>query len=111
MGLRTINNAVFCKANPETIERLITIQRYIAYGNPTKKTVETLVRKRGFLRCEDKKTAITNNVLIEKLLGPDVVEGHMGCICVEDVIDTALNCKLEENDVMFQKILENIWPF
>lgn len=32
MGLRNINNAVFCKANAETMERLIIIQRYIAYG-------------------------------------------------------------------------------
>ena len=50
MGLRNINNAVFCKADAETMERLIIIQRYIAYGYPSKTTVETLVRKRGFLR-------------------------------------------------------------
>ena len=73
--------------------------------------MEELVRKRGNLRTDGKKTPITNNVLIEKLLGPDVVAGHMGCICVEDVIDVALNCNLEENDEMFKKMVESVWPF
>lgn len=55
--------------------------------------------------------AITNNVLIEKLLGPEVADGHQGCICVEDVIDVSMHCDEEENDGMFKKILENVWPF
>lgn len=117
LGLRDINNAVFLKANSETIDRLIICQKYIAYGYPTKKSVNELLRKRGFLKKEGKKEAITNNVLIESMLGPDVLEvqeeaaGHMGCICVEDVIDTVFNCAKDDNDGMFKLILKVIWPF
>jgi ribosomal protein L30/L7E len=39
MGLREINNAVFLKANSETIKQLVLVQEYISYGYPTKKTV------------------------------------------------------------------------
>ena len=98
LGLREINNAVFLKANRETIDRLITCHKYIAYGYPTKRTVNELLRKRGFLKQDGKKQAITNNVLIESLLGPEVqevgesCEGHMGCICIEDIIDTVFTC-------------------
>ena len=92
LGLRQINNAVFLRADQATIQKLLTVQRFLAYGYPTKTAVNELVRKRGFLRVEGKKTPISNNVLIEQLLGPDVVKDHMGCICVEDIIDNVLNC-------------------
>ncbi len=72
MGLREINNAVFLKANSETIKQLVLVQEYISYGYPTKKTVNQLVRKRGFIRKDGKKEPISNNLLIEELLGkPD----------------------------------------
>lgn len=88
------------------------ISEYLTYGYPTKRTVNELVRKRGFLRKETKKEAITNNVLIEELLGPDnMPDGHMGCICIEDIIDNIVNCYTSENDSAFHKIREVLWPF
>lgn len=115
LGLRAINNAVFLKANTNTIKKIITVQDYITYGYPTQKVVNELVRKRGFLRKDGlKKEAITNNVLIEELLGPDSVdrvEGHMGCICVEDIIDNIVKCWKPDNDAMFERIREVLWPF
>jgi large subunit ribosomal protein L7e len=45
------------------------IKEYVAFGYPTKKMVNDLIRKRGFLKKDGKKLAITDNVLIEELLG------------------------------------------
>ena len=105
---------MFLKTNRDTIKKLISVQEYICYGYPTFKTVNQMVRKRGFLRKDAKKEAITNNVLIEELLGPNsesVDEEHGGCICIEDVIDTVFKCSKVENDKMFERIRKVIWPF
>ena len=51
------------------MRKVTIIQDYIAYGYPTKKMVNDLVRKRGFLRKDNKKLAISDNMLIEELLG------------------------------------------
>jgi len=69
MGLRQINNCVFIRADKDNLKKILTVQDYISYGYPTKKMVNDLVRKRGFLKKDDKKLAITDNVLIEELLG------------------------------------------
>ena len=85
LGLRQINNAVFLKGNEATMKKLVIVADFISYGYPTNKIVIELIKKRGFLRRDDKKEAITNNVLIEELLGPDtgdVGSGHMGCILI-----------------------------
>ena len=76
LGLRDINNAVFLKANAETLDRLIICQKFIAYGYPTKKTVNELLRKRGFLKKDGKKEAITPPDIVNRLLaaaGEDMV--------------------------------------
>jgi len=59
------------RADKSTMVKLLTVQDYIAYGYPTKKLVNDLIRKRGFLKKDDKKLAITDNVLIEELLGQE----------------------------------------
>ena len=92
---------MFLKTNIDTIKKLISVQEYICYGYPSFATVNTLIRKRAFLRKDNKKEPITNNVLIEELLGPDSEghdEAHMGCICIEDVIDTIFKCWQPDND-------------
>jgi large subunit ribosomal protein L7e len=94
LGLRQINNAVFLRASEDTLKKLVMVNKSVSYGKPSKKIVNEIVRKRGFLRKGDdnEKLPITNNVLIEDLLGPGKIDEHMGCICVEDVIDTLVNC-------------------
>ena len=97
------------------MKKIILVQEYLTYGYPTQKIVNELVRKRGFLRKETlKKEPITNNLHIEELLGPTSaapVEDHMGCICLEDIIDTIVKCSKPENDKMFFRIREVLWPF
>ena len=41
----------------------------MSFGYPTKKIVNDLIRKRGFLKKGEEKLAITDNNLIEELLG------------------------------------------
>jgi large subunit ribosomal protein L7e len=109
LGLREINNCVFAKANDETLKKIRLVQDYITYGYPTKKIVNDLVRKRGFLKKDDKKLAITDNVLIEELLGCEKL-GPNGCICIEDIIDCIWKCNSESVYPVFKEILEVLWP-
>jgi len=77
---------------------------YVAYGTPTKKMVEDLIRKRGFLRsAENKRVPISDNVLVEELLGEST-----GCICVEDVIEALWRCKKEEET--YEAVKKHLWP-
>lgn len=109
LGLRNINNAVFARADEDTMKKILMVNENLAYGYPTKKMVNELVRKRGFLRKDNKKEAITNNVLIEELLG--TIDGVAnGCICIEDIIDNIYNCHKPEQAEVFREILKFLWP-
>ena len=94
MGLRAINNCVFIRADKENMKKVLTVQDYISYGYPTKKMVNDLIRKRGNLKKDGKKLAITDNNLIEELLGQES-HGPQGCICIEDIIDNIWKCSDE----------------
>ena len=84
---------------------------YVTYGYPTKKMVNELVRKRGFLRKDEKKEPITNNVLIEELFADfNKSTSGMGCICIEDIIDTISNCHKEDLAEQFQEVNKILWP-
>lgn len=88
LGLKQINNCALFVASAENLQKLLTVTNYVSYGSPTKKTVDDLIRKRGFLRNKDgKRVPMSDNVLVEELLGEET-----GCICVEDVIDALWRC-------------------
>jgi large subunit ribosomal protein L7e len=61
-----------------------------------------LIRKRGFIKKESKRLPITDNNLIEGLLG------QYGIICLEDVI-AALN-RCDKADSHFDKVRDILWP-
>ena len=58
------------------------VNEFIAYGYPTRKMVNDLVRKRGFLRKDNKKMPITDNVLIEELFTEFTDEAHFWNVVV-----------------------------
>ena len=91
------------------MKKIITIQDYVTYGYPTKKMVNDLVRKRGFLKKDKLKLAITDNVLIEELLGSEE-HGPYGCICIEDIIDSLWKVKEGGYDGIFKEINQVMWP-
>jgi len=109
MGLRAINNCVFVRADADNLKKILTCHEYISYGYPTKKMVNDLIRKRGFLKKDEKKLAITDNVLIEELLGQEN-HGPQGCICIEDIIDSIWKCKDENMVSIFKEINKVLWP-
>lgn len=90
------------KATPETIKALKVIVDYIAYGYPTKKVLNDIIRKRGFLKKGDKKVAITDNIVIEELLGEST-----GCICLEDLIEAYWDCSSRDD---LDDIKQVMWP-
>ena len=99
------------RADENTIKKLMLVNDYITYGYPTKKMVNELVRKRGFLRKDNKKEPITDNVLIEELFKEynEATKG-LGCICIEDIIDNINNCYKSDNVETFEEIQKMFWP-
>ena len=102
-GLKQVNNAVFLHSTPDTIKALIQTQNYLCFGYPTKQVVNDLVRKRGGIKKENKRMPLTDNNLIEELLGASA-----GIICVEDIIDALVNCAKPESH--FEQVRSSMWP-
>ena len=102
LGLKELNNAVFLKSDPDTEKAIILVQDYIAFGYPTKQIVNELLRKRGYLKKETKRLPIADNTLIEELLG------HVGIICLEDIINALVKCSDPESN--FEAARQAIWP-
>jgi large subunit ribosomal protein L7e len=89
MGLKEVNNCAFVKATDDNMKKVMLITDYVGYGRPTKEIVDEVIRKRGYLKTVDhKRVPISDNVLIEELLGEKA-----GLICLEDIIDAFWQCK------------------
>ena len=78
--LRQINNATLVKLNQATIKMLRLAEPYLAFGYPNLTTLRNMIYKRGFLKINGKRTAITDNNLIEKHLG------KYNIVCLEDIV-------------------------
>jgi len=103
LGLKEIGNCAFLMSTEDNIKKILLISNYIGYGQPTKKIVDEIIRKRGYLKTADhKRTPISDNILIEELLG------SQGVICVEDVIDAFWNCK--KNQAAYEAVRQVLWP-
>jgi len=98
--LRQINNGVFIKLNKATINMLRICEPYITWGTPNLKSVRELIYKRGFVKINGNRTAITSNDLIEGSLG------KFGIICVEDLIHEILSVGPN-----FKYASNFLWPF
>ena len=79
LRLRQIHNGVFVKLNSATI-KMLSSEPYVAYGYPNLKSVKELIYKRGFGKVNKQRIAISDNSVIEGVLG------KKGIICVEDLI-------------------------
>lgn len=102
LGLKEINNCAFVKATPDALQKLLLVKNYIGWGAPSKKTLEEIIRKRGYLKKELKRVPISDNVLVEELLG------EKGIICVEDIIEAFWRCK--SNEEAYRAVRDAIWP-
>merc|ERR1712024_27782 len=98
--LRRITNGVFVKLNKATINMLRICEPHITWGTPTLKSVRELVYKRGFVKKDGCRTAITSNDIIEESLG------RFGIICVEDLIHEIITVGPN-----FKYATNFLWPF
>jgi len=80
LGLPSINTARVLRMTRSTGRMFKIIEPYITWGYPSLKSISDLIYKRGRLREGEKRVPITDNLLIEKHLG------HLGIICVEDLV-------------------------
>ena len=100
LRLRQIHNAVFIKLNSSTINMLKLVLPYIAYGYPTRETIDLLIKKRGYARVRKQRHPINDNLIVDKSLG------RRGVRTVEDVINSLWT--VDEN---FTKVNRFLWPF
>jgi len=100
LRLRQINNGVFVKLNKSTLNMLRLVEPFIAWGYPNLKTIRDLVYKRGFAKVNHQRIAISNNEVVEQVLG-----SH-GIICVEDLIHEIITVGPN-----FKKANNFLWPF
>merc|ERR1712189_104159 len=100
LRLRQINNGVFVKLNKSTLNMLRLVEPFFAWGYPNLKTIRELVYKRGFAKVNHQRIAISNNEVIEEVLG------SCGIICVEDLIHEIFT--VGDN---FKKANNFLWPF
>jgi len=100
LRLRQIFNGTFVKLNHATLTMLRLVEPYITYGPPNLKTVTELVYKRGFGKVNKQRIALTDNSIVEKVLG------KYGLICVEDIIHEIYTCGPH-----FKQANNFLWPF
>merc|ERR1712038_641085 len=100
LRLRQINNGVFVKLNKSTLNMLRLVEPFIAWGYPNLKTIRDLVYKRGFAKVNHQRVAISNNEVVEQVLGSS------GIVCVEDLIHEIVTVGPN-----FKKANNFLWPF
>jgi len=100
LRLRQINNGVFIKLNKATLNMLKIADPHICWGYPNMKSIRELIYKRGFVKINGRRTAITSNKLIEEKLG------KFGIICIEDVINEIFTVGPH-----FKQASNYLWPF
>ncbi|XP_064652203.1 large ribosomal subunit protein uL30-like [Lineus longissimus] len=98
--LRQINNGVFVKLNKATLHMLRIAEPFISWGYPNLKSVRELIYKRGYGKIEGRRTALTDNAIIEQKLG------KFGIICMEDLIHEIFTVGPN-----FKHASNFLWPF
>ncbi|KAI3963752.1 hypothetical protein MKW92_028260 [Papaver armeniacum] len=100
LRLRQIFNGVFLKVNKATLQMLQRVGPYVTYGYPNLKTVKELIYKRGYGKLNKRRTALTDNSIIEQGLG------KYGIICIEDLIH-----EIKTVGPHFKQANNFLWPF
>ncbi|KAL0308273.1 UNVERIFIED_CONTAM: 60S ribosomal protein L7-2 [Sesamum radiatum] len=95
-----IFNGVFLKVNKATMNMLHRVEPYVTYGYPNLKSVRELIYKRGYGKVNKQRIALTDNSIIEQVLGKH------GIISVEDLIHEVLTVGPH-----FKEANNFLWPF
>ena len=98
--LRQINNATFVRLNSATINMIRKVEPFITWGYPSRKTISDLVYKRGYGKVDASRIPISDNSVIEGVLGKH------GIVCVEDLIHEVMTVGTH-----FKEANNFLWPF
>lgn len=99
LRLLQINNGVFVRLTKATKQMLHLIEPYIAYGEPSLKTIKELLYKRGHGKVRGQRVRLSDNATIEKALG------KYGIVCMEDIIH-----ELYTVGPNFKQVNNFLWP-
>jgi 60S ribosomal protein uL30 len=80
LRLNRVNSGTFLKLNMTTLNLLRVVEPYVTWGYPNLKTVRDMMYKHGYGSVDGKRTPLTSNADIEKMLG------RYDIICLEDII-------------------------
>eukprot|EP00250_Pteridium_aquilinum_P000789 c10954_g1_i1 orf=285-1031(+) len=100
LRLRQIFNGVFLKVNKATVNMLRRVEPYVTYGYPNLKSIKELIYKRGFGKVDKQRIPLTDNSIIEQVLG------KYGIICIEDLIH-----EIYTVGPHFKEANNFLWPF
>merc|ERR1711998_341412 len=100
LRLRQIHMGVFLRVNKPVMNMLKKVEPYITYGYPNLKTIKELIYKRGFGKVNGQRIPITDNAVIEKVLG------ESGIVCIEDLIH-----EIATAGPNFKQAANFLWPF
>jgi len=100
LRLLQINNGVFVKLTKATAEMIRLVEPYVAYGEPSLKSVRELVYKRGYAKVDRQRIPISDNAIIEAELG------KYGIISVEDLVH-----EIYTTGPNFKQASQFLWPF
>ncbi|XP_065853265.1 large ribosomal subunit protein uL30x [Euphorbia lathyris] len=100
MRLRQIFNGVFLKVNKATVNMLQRVEPYVTYGYPNLKSVRELIYKRGYGKVTQQRIALTDNSIIEQVLGKHEI------VCLEDLIHEIMTVGPH-----FKEANNFLWPF
>nr|UXY87245.1 hypothetical protein 1634Bnrm2_p045 [Cryptomonas sp.] len=104
MRLRQINNGVFLKINPSTVQMIKKIEPYVAYGYPSLKSIRCLLIKRGYgkigKRGSWQRVFLSDNRIIQDALS------FAKIYSIEDIVQELFRCGSR-----FKEVNNFLWPF
>merc|ERR1719378_1828654 len=65
LRLRQIHNATFVKVNKAIMNMLQRVQQYVTFGFPNRKTIESLIYKRGYGKVNGQRIRLSDNFIVE----------------------------------------------
>ena len=104
LRLKKINNGVFLKISPSSLQILKKVEAYVAYGYPTPRTIRDLITQRGFgkigKRGQWQKVSLSNDKVIEQTLF------QLGIYGLNDLINEIIT-----GGPYFKEVNSFLWPF
>jgi len=104
LRLKKLNNGIFLKLNPSSLQILKKIEPYVAYGYPTPRTIRNLITQRGYgkigKRGQWQRISLSDDKVIEQSLF------QLGVYSLNDLINEIIT-----GGPYFKEVNNFLWPF